>query len=40
MPRARNLSVRGGDAGLDELALGGDLTGVRVDEEDGHGVSG
>lgn len=37
VPGARDLPVGGGDARLDQLALGGDLTCVGVDEEDGHG---
>ena len=36
VPGQRGLLVGRDDAGLDELALGGDLTRGRVDEERGH----
>ena len=39
-PGPRHLPVLGGDARLHELANGGDLTGVGVDAEDGHGPGG
>ena len=36
VPRARGRGVLGGEARVDELALGGDLTAARVDEEHRH----
>ena len=37
VPRPRRVVALGRDAGVDQLPMRGDLTGVGVDEEESHG---